>query len=368
MTSKTGNYISFDRFCEMMDSALQRNNDGSVFLDLLTWQDLEILKARKAAKAGQEPSQQLNATHRTKNKRYIILTYVAEYDRVHYPLALKLDDNSTISKVDKIKNKSKARSNHNNNKRCAIKTARQLLSHTIASTASSSSQSSLTSSPQSSFNHPQQIRNNRAIQHQHQSQQAQNAQNSRNGIKKHYRSTPNLNDDGDNGKNQRQRQSIVHINRLNSKVNDVNNEKLSALMQENMALKLMLKQNQKKNDENQNDQVSPQISGSGNGNKTNKQNKNKEKEYPSDKLTEIIEVLEDEIKVLKQELEKNLEIRRISRSSKQYQEKHVSKRLDDLEDEIERLSTELLQERTKIWRCNREFHIERQQFNKTINH
>ena len=131
MTSKTGNYISFDRFCEMIKSALQRNNDGSVYIDLLTWQDLEILKARKAVQKGQKPSQELNATHRTKNKRYIILTYVAKYDRVHYPLCLKLDDNSTKNKSNK--------SNKSNNKQCAKKTAHQLLTHSISSSLSSSS-------------------------------------------------------------------------------------------------------------------------------------------------------------------------------------------------------------------------------------
>eukprot|EP00486_Rosalina_sp_Unknown_P009758 CAMPEP_0201594404 /NCGR_PEP_ID=MMETSP0190_2-20130828/191735_1 /ASSEMBLY_ACC=CAM_ASM_000263 /TAXON_ID=37353 /ORGANISM="Rosalina sp." /LENGTH=306 /DNA_ID=CAMNT_0048054009 /DNA_START=13 /DNA_END=930 /DNA_ORIENTATION=- len=251
MTSKTGNYISFDRFCEMMNSALQRNNDGSVYIDLLTWQDLEILKARKAAHKGQEPSQQLNATHRTKNKRYIILTYVAEYDRVHYPLCLKLDDNSTLSKVDRIKKKSNPKSRPNNknntninnkrcamnnpksrptninNKRCAMKTARQLLAHSIASSSSSSSssssQSSLTSSPQSSFNHPQQIRNPKAIQYE--SQQSQNSQNN----KKHYRSTPNLNED-ENVNNQRHRQSMTsYQSPKNKAVNNINAEKLSAL-------------------------------------------------------------------------------------------------------------------------------------------
>ena len=94
MTNKTGNYISFDRFCEMINSALQRNNNGSVYIDLLTWQDLEILKARKATQ--KEQKQQLNATHRTKNKRYIILTYIGQYDRVHYPLCLKLDDQQSL--------------------------------------------------------------------------------------------------------------------------------------------------------------------------------------------------------------------------------------------------------------------------------
>ena len=33
------------------------------------------------------------ASSRTHAKRYLILTYVAEFDRVHYPLALPLEEN-----------------------------------------------------------------------------------------------------------------------------------------------------------------------------------------------------------------------------------------------------------------------------------
>merc|ERR1712228_16550 len=121
ITSKTGNFKTFDKFCRMIYSALESNN-SSVFIDLLTYQDLEILKARKATKSGQEPPS-LNATQRTKNKRYLILTYVVEFDRVHYPLALKLDENSIID----------------NRNKCAMETAHKLLSYSNSSTSSSSS-------------------------------------------------------------------------------------------------------------------------------------------------------------------------------------------------------------------------------------
>ena len=354
MTSKTGNFKTFDKFCRMIYSALKSNNNGTVFIDLLSYQDLEILKARKAAKAGIEPQQTLNATHRTRNKRYLILTYVVEFDRVHYPLALKLDESSTKNKNNKNKN----------NKRCATETARQLLQSSISSSNSSSStslHSSLTSSPQSSTNNNN--NNNNDNQHPNNIQSKQIENKRINNIKKHYRSTPNLNnDDNTNANNkqninkQQQQQSMTSYQSPKNK--NISNDALNNIIKENMALKRMLTQrNNKQQHQNDNDD----------DNDEQQQQQRTKEQYPSGKLTDIIEVLEDEIKILKQELEKkNLEIRRISRSTKQYQEKHISKRLDDLEDEIERLSTELLQQRTKYRKCNREFHVERQEFNKKI--
>ena len=283
ITSKTGNFKTFDKFCRMIYSALESNN-SSVFIDLLTYQDLEILKARKATKSGQEPPS-LNATHRTKNKRYLILTYVVEFDRVHYPLALKLDetsiDNQQQSKSRKPIKKSRSTQQH---------TARKLLSHSIASNSSNSSStsSSITSSPQpipQSFN-----------QKQH----------------KRCQSTPNLND------------------------NEAD-DKMQVVMEENIKLKMLLNRQEKK------------------------------QQYPEDKLTDIVEVLEDEIKVLKQELvKKNLENHRVTKNVKAFQSKNISKRLDGLEDEIERLSTELLSERTKCRRQSRQFHSEKLEFLKKI--
>ncbi len=115
MTTKTGNFKTFQTFVKMLDSALDKTNK-SVFIDLLTYNDLEVLKARKSSKDGSfrfmsHPSSQpfqktkikgkptptnLNPSQRSKNKRYLILTYHVAFDRVHYPLALKyVDENRT---------------------------------------------------------------------------------------------------------------------------------------------------------------------------------------------------------------------------------------------------------------------------------
>jgi coiled-coil domain-containing protein 61 len=81
----------------MLCSGFSRDSD-SVFVDLLTYADLEMLKARKtgqAASAGNSiPSS------KTQHKRYIILTYQSEFDRVHYPLPLAFED---IPNTDALK-------------------------------------------------------------------------------------------------------------------------------------------------------------------------------------------------------------------------------------------------------------------------
>ncbi len=93
ITAKTGNYKRFPVFIKMLLSALKQASD-SVFVDLLTYADLEALKARKAAAAtgaaATKPT--ANPLLPPNNKRYLILTYAAEFDRVHYPLPLLFED------------------------------------------------------------------------------------------------------------------------------------------------------------------------------------------------------------------------------------------------------------------------------------
>eukprot|EP01035_Chromulina_nebulosa_P023958 gene23958-31098_t len=70
MTLKAGSYKKFEVFVRMLVSALSRNSE-SVFVDVLTYSDLEILKARKRAVSPRE------------------------FDKVHYPLPLNFEDESS---------------------------------------------------------------------------------------------------------------------------------------------------------------------------------------------------------------------------------------------------------------------------------
>ena len=88
----------------MLLTSLSKNSD-SVFLDILTYQDLQVLKARKQSSGnptGSSQSQsQSQPSNNTNNKRYLILTYVVEFDKVHYPLPLSFVD---MPDVDALKN------------------------------------------------------------------------------------------------------------------------------------------------------------------------------------------------------------------------------------------------------------------------
>jgi hypothetical protein len=96
ITGKTGSFKKFGVFVRMLTSAVLQQSD-SVFVDLLTCADLELLKAKKAAAAagdaGQQQQQQLRQLPASlASKRYLILTYASEFDRVHYPLPLLADE------------------------------------------------------------------------------------------------------------------------------------------------------------------------------------------------------------------------------------------------------------------------------------
>jgi coiled-coil domain-containing protein 61 len=97
ITSKTGSFKKFSIFVRMLQSAVLQQSD-SVFIDLLTCQDLELLKAKKAAAAQadaaaqQQQQQPRQLPSGLANKRYLILTYASEFDRVHYPLPLMADE------------------------------------------------------------------------------------------------------------------------------------------------------------------------------------------------------------------------------------------------------------------------------------
>ncbi|KAK2193273.1 hypothetical protein NP493_16g07017 [Ridgeia piscesae] len=85
VTHKTGNFKQFSVFTSMLESAILQTSD-SVGLDLLTYSDLESLRNRKAGNGSKSaPTVKSSALN---TKRYLILTYTVEFDRIHYPLPL----------------------------------------------------------------------------------------------------------------------------------------------------------------------------------------------------------------------------------------------------------------------------------------
>ena len=74
----------------MLAAAVSDGSD-SVFVDLLTYADLESLKTKRATTNAADASAAAVAK-KNASKRYLILTYAAEYDRVHYPLPLLFEE------------------------------------------------------------------------------------------------------------------------------------------------------------------------------------------------------------------------------------------------------------------------------------
>ncbi|KAM4727005.1 centrosomal protein CCDC61 isoform 2-T2 [Anableps anableps] len=85
LTRKTGNFKQFPIFCSMLESAVRKTSD-SVTLDLLTYADLELLRNRKAGVVSRPRGNQQQSALTA--KRYLILIYTVEFDRIHYPLPL----------------------------------------------------------------------------------------------------------------------------------------------------------------------------------------------------------------------------------------------------------------------------------------
>ncbi|XP_046813379.1 centrosomal protein CCDC61-like isoform X2 [Vespa crabro] len=83
LTHKTGNYKQFDVFVAMLQSGLLKTSE-SITLDLLTFEDLELLRSRKI-----DSSSVSAMSNKANNRRYLILTYTVEFDRIHYPLPLE---------------------------------------------------------------------------------------------------------------------------------------------------------------------------------------------------------------------------------------------------------------------------------------
>ncbi|CAF1082746.1 unnamed protein product [Rotaria sordida] len=85
MTAKTGNFKSFSVFVNMLENAINQEST-SVNIDLFTYDDLETLRKKRQGQCGSVNNHPTNI--QLANKRYLILTYNAEYDRIYYPLSL----------------------------------------------------------------------------------------------------------------------------------------------------------------------------------------------------------------------------------------------------------------------------------------
>jgi coiled-coil domain-containing protein 61 len=80
LTHKTGNFKRFSVFTKMLATALE-DRSSAVSVDLLSYGDLEMLKSGRRVSGTSDAG-----------KKYLILTYIGEFDKVHYPLPLSQEE------------------------------------------------------------------------------------------------------------------------------------------------------------------------------------------------------------------------------------------------------------------------------------
>lgn len=97
LTRKTGNFKQFMVFVSMLKAGLLKTNE-CVYVELLTQEELET--RRKKGTNTPNPS--------LRNRRYLILIYQVEFDKIHYPLPLeycgKPDPEVLQSTIKKLEN------------------------------------------------------------------------------------------------------------------------------------------------------------------------------------------------------------------------------------------------------------------------
>lgn len=91
ISRRAGNVKSFPVFLKMLTSALD-GDSAAVHLDLLTAQDLDMLRQRQDLRPN---GNGIDAS----SKRYLIMTYQSEFDKVHYPLALHAVEMETVESL-----------------------------------------------------------------------------------------------------------------------------------------------------------------------------------------------------------------------------------------------------------------------------
>eukprot|EP00941_MAST-03F_sp_MAST-3F-sp1_P005653 g5653.t1 len=83
LTRQTRNFKSFPLFVKML-SAAQMSKSDSVWVDVLTFNDLKEMRAKNGGRDCPDPSN----VDELRKKRYLVLTYNVEFDRIHWPLPL----------------------------------------------------------------------------------------------------------------------------------------------------------------------------------------------------------------------------------------------------------------------------------------
>ncbi|VDD75047.1 unnamed protein product [Mesocestoides corti] len=104
LTRKTGNYKSYGIFVTML-YAVSFNKSKSLILDLVDYEDLENF--RKSNMINEKPLVLQPDRQRRPQRRYLILTYISDFDKTFYPLPLTyvgvVDRAKLIKQISKLR-------------------------------------------------------------------------------------------------------------------------------------------------------------------------------------------------------------------------------------------------------------------------
>lgn len=87
LTKKTGSAKKYPVFIKMLHSALDQSSE-SVIVDILTPRDLELLRDRRQRESQIHGGDNVVSGKLDDSKMFLILTYLCEFEKVHYPLCL----------------------------------------------------------------------------------------------------------------------------------------------------------------------------------------------------------------------------------------------------------------------------------------
>lgn len=92
IAAKSGNAKRYNVFCKMLLTALKGTSE-SLQLDFITHQDIEMQQLRKGVSISRATDPKII------KKRYLIMSYIAEFDKVLYPIPLIFNEAPTTERL-----------------------------------------------------------------------------------------------------------------------------------------------------------------------------------------------------------------------------------------------------------------------------
>ena len=103
MTQKANSQRKYQVFVKMLLAALDKSSEV-VFVDFITFQDLEIFKAKR----NNDPDKMLKAqsiNSQKNSRRYLIMTFSNDMEQVHYPLVLSQVNSNDTGELKEVLNR-----------------------------------------------------------------------------------------------------------------------------------------------------------------------------------------------------------------------------------------------------------------------